>query len=97
MNRRELLAASVAFPGAAWLASCAGGAAGAGAAAPPPPLPPARDDERWWADVRRQFLIADGVFMNTGTFGASPRQVVDATVAHLTAFETVFHQMPLDG
>lgn len=97
MNRRELLAASAAFPGAAWLASCAGGTSGAGPTAPPRPLPPARDDERWWREVRRQFLIADGVFMNTGTFGASPRQVVDATVAHLTAFETVFHQLPLDG
>lgn len=99
MNRRELLAAGALFPGAAWLASCATNPSGAGSpsGALPAPLPAARDDERWWSDLRRQFLIADGVFMNTGTFGASPRPVVDATVAHLRAFETVFHQLPLDG
>lgn len=97
MNRRELLAASALFPGAAWLASCAAGSAAATAGAPAPILPPPRDDEAWWSDLRHQFLIADGIFMNTGTFGASPKPVVDATITHLQAFESVFHQIPLDG
>ncbi|HEU4568995.1 MAG TPA: aminotransferase class V-fold PLP-dependent enzyme [Gemmatimonadales bacterium] len=98
-SRRDLLAAAVAFPGAGWLAGCAAAAAGPGAPAPEaelPPLPPFRDDEAWWRELRRRFYLADGIFMNTGTFGASPRAVVDATVRHLTAFETVFHQQPLD-
>ena len=97
MNRRELLGASALFPGAAWLASCAGGSSTTTASAPAPILPPPRDDEAWWNDLRRQFLVADGIFMNTGTFGASPKPVVEATISHLRAFETVFHQIPLDG
>ncbi|MEP6745214.1 MAG: aminotransferase class V-fold PLP-dependent enzyme, partial [Gemmatimonadota bacterium] len=48
-------------------------------------------------DLRSQFYLADGIFFNTGTFGASPRAVVEATIAHLTAFETVFHQRGVDG
>ena len=94
MNRRELLAASAVFPGAAWLASCA---TNSPTPRTPRPLPPPRDDEKWWRDLRRQFLIADGIFMNTGTFGASPKPVVDATITHLKAFESVFHQIPLDS
>ena len=65
--------------------------------APVAPLAPFSNEERWWADLRKQFYIADGIFFNTGTFGASPRAVVDATIAHLTAFETVFKQQGVDG
>ena len=100
MNRRELLAASVVFPGAAWLSACASGASVGSpgpAVAPSAPLAPFSDSEPWWRDLRRQFYLADGIFLNTGTFGASPRAVVDATVGHLTAFETVFHQQGVDG
>ncbi|HET7042849.1 MAG TPA: hypothetical protein VFI13_12565, partial [Gemmatimonadales bacterium] len=98
MNRRELLAATAAFPGAAWLAGCASAAAPAASAtaAPPAPLAPFADTEAWWKALRDQFYLADGIFMNTGTFGASPRAVVEATIRHLMAFETVFHQQGVD-
>ena len=99
MNRREILAAAALFPGAGWLAACSAAASGSGSSSPAPhaPLAPFSDDERWWKDLRKQFYIADGIFFNTGTFGASPKAVVDATIAHLTAFETVFHQQGVDG
>ena len=100
MKRRELLAAAALFPGAGWLSACAAAASSASAsasAAPAPPLAPFSDTEAWWRDLRQQFYVADGIFFNTGTFGASPRAVVDATIAHLTAFETVFKQQGVDG
>ena len=101
MNRREILAASLAFPGAGWLAACAAAPSASGTpsvapTAPSAPLAPFADTEAWWKDLRKQFYIADGIFLNTGTFGASPRAVVDATIRHLTAFETVFHQQGVD-
>src|SRR5437868_10552634 len=82
MNRRDLVAAAALFPGAGWLAACAAAssAASASASAPVAPLAPFSDTEPWWRDLRRQFYIADGIFLNTGTFGASPRAVMDATV-----------------
>ena len=98
MKRRELLAAAALFPGAGWLSACAAAASSASAsAAPAAPLAPFSDTEAWWRDLRQQFYVADGIFFNTGTFGASPRAVVDATIAHLTAFETVFTQQGVDG
>ncbi len=99
MNRREILAAAVAFPGAGWLAGCAASAGSSSSTSPAPaaPLAPFSDNEAWWRSLRQQFYIADGIFFNTGTFGASPRAVVDATIAHLTAFETVFKQQGVDG
>ncbi|HVX87504.1 MAG TPA: aminotransferase class V-fold PLP-dependent enzyme [Gemmatimonadales bacterium] len=99
MNRREILAAAALFPGAGWLAACsaASSASGPPSLAPHAPLAPFSDTEAWWKDLRRQFYLADGIFLNTGTFGASPRPVVDATIAHLLAFETVFHQQGVDG
>ena len=74
MNRRDLVAAAALFPGAGWLAACAAAssAASASASAPVAPLAPFSDTEPWWRDLRRQFYIADGIFLNTGTFGASP-------------------------
>ena len=83
-----LAGAAFAFPGADWLDAAERRAA----AEPFRPLPPsARDDEAYWRMVRSQFLVSPrGVYLNTGTVGASPRVVLDAVVKHMTAFETVF-------
>lgn len=98
MNRRELLAAATLFPGAGWLAACASASTSSASTpvAPYAPLAPFSDTEAWWKALRDQFYLADGVFLNTGTFGASPRAVVETTIAHLKAFETVFHQQGVD-
>jgi isopenicillin-N epimerase len=92
MNRRDLVRAAAFFPAAAWLPRL-GSPAEAGRRAA---LPPPSDDEAYWAEVRRQFFIADGIFMNTGTYGACPKPVLDAVEAHERAFETIFHQQPFD-
>jgi len=107
------LGAAFAFPGAEWLTAVRsgprrrGGSGGIGrsdgahAAATEPSLPAAWDgppDEEYWRLVRSQFLISPrGVYFNTGTIGASPRQVVEAVVEHLRAFETVFDAKGFDG
>lgn len=98
MNRRDLLAAAVLFPGAGWLAACTSVTSSASISGSPRPLlGPFVDNEAWWRSLRQQFYLTDGIFFNTGTFGASPRAVVETTIAHLTAFETVFHQQGVDG
>jgi isopenicillin-N epimerase len=57
-----------------------------------PPLPPAglhaADPERYWADLRRQWLLAaDRINLNCGSCGCSPLPVLRATVDHLLAAE----------
>jgi selenocysteine lyase/cysteine desulfurase len=110
-DRREflhgaaLLGAALAFPGAEWLG--AGGQVprakdrvpGAGSQGALTPgtrhLAPASQDP--WSAIREQFYISPrGIYFNTGTVGASPRPVVEATVRHLQAFETVFDQQGVD-
>ncbi len=86
--------AALAFPGAGWLRRDDLWEA----AEPLVPLAPgAQDDEAYWRMVRSQFLISlKGIYFNTGTIGASPRTVLDATVRHMTAFETVFEAQGVD-
>lgn len=92
------LGAAFAFPGAGWLKEAR---TGSRRGAADPALLANRDgpvDEEYWRLVRSQFLISPrGVYLNTGTIGASPRPVVDAVVEHLRAFETVFEAKGFDG
>ena len=108
-DRREflhgaaLLGAALMYPGADWLkgAETVSGVGGqvSGTAGPlsPDTRHPAPAFQDPWSAVREQFYIAPrGIYFNTGTVGASPRPVVEATVRHLQAFETVFDQQGVD-
>ena len=47
------------------------------------------DDAAVFAAARQQFLIPEGVaYCNTGTLGASPREVVDALTEGIRRIET---------
>ncbi|HTT67657.1 MAG TPA: aminotransferase class V-fold PLP-dependent enzyme [Gemmatimonadales bacterium] len=94
MRSAALAGAAFAFPGAGWLDA----AGQPGPAEPFRPLPPdAVDDEVYWRRVRDQFLLSPGgIYLNTGTVGASPRMVLDAVVNHMTALETVFDARGVD-
>ena len=63
----------------------------------PGPLPsdPAPDDEAAWERIAGEFVI-DGLHLNTGTIGACPLPVIDATVQHLRAFERIIGQEAVD-
>src|SRR5262245_21690873 len=56
---------------------------------------PAPDDASVFAEARRHFLIPDGVaYCNTGTLGASPREVVDALADGTRKLETELAAWP---
>jgi selenocysteine lyase/cysteine desulfurase len=57
-----------------------------------PPLPPpglfATDPDRYWAELRRQWLLApDHVNLNCGSVGCTPLPVLNAVIDHLLAGE----------
>ncbi|MDB6064897.1 MAG: aminotransferase, class [Pedosphaera sp.] len=54
---------------------------------------PDADDKHYWEKIRRQFSIpSDEVYFNTGTLGASPRQVTAAMIAETLNLEkTIAH------
>jgi selenocysteine lyase/cysteine desulfurase len=67
------------------------------ASQPLPKFSPASDasDEDVFAEARKYFLIPEGVaYCNTGTLGASPRQVVDALVQGIEKLEAELAAWP---
>lgn len=84
LSRRDLLALSASLPGFTWLRS----------------VPRVRGEamhvasggaEPDWEAVARQFVI-DGLHLNTGTYGACPLPVLEATIHHLRSFERITRQ-----
>jgi isopenicillin-N epimerase len=61
----------------------------------PWPFNPAPDDEAAWERIKQQFVI-DGLHLNTGTLGACPLPVLDATFQHMRAFERIIGQEGID-
>lgn len=59
------------------------------------PFNPEPDDEAAWERITRQFVI-DGLHLNTGTYGACPLPVLDATFQHMRAFERMIGQEGID-
>ncbi|MEO5799618.1 MAG: aminotransferase class V-fold PLP-dependent enzyme [Gemmatimonadales bacterium] len=91
ISRRDLLALAAALPGFSGLAH---------AALPPRPtsaLPkgPGPDDEAAWERIANEFVI-EGTHLNTGTYGACPLPVLDATIHHMRAFERMIGQEAVD-
>jgi len=68
------------------LGGCRAPQLAAPASAQPPPAPLRGDAD--WREIRRHFLVPEGyVYCNTGTLGASPREVVDATLVFARRLE----------
>ena len=59
--------------------------------------PPQADDGAVFAEARKHFLIPEGVaYCNTGTLGASPREVVDALTQGVRRIETELANWPYE-
>lgn len=91
ISRRELLALAAALPGFSGLAH----AAVPLRAGTPIPSSPAPDDEAAWERIAAEFVI-EGTHLNTGTYGACPLPVLDATIHHMRAFERMIGQEGVD-
>ena len=70
----------------------AAGPGGTGLRQEAPALPPAKlfdtDPDRYWAELRRQWLLAaDHVNLNCGSVGCSPLPVLNAMIDHLLSAE----------
>lgn len=90
VTRRRFLGGSVAAAVGGLTTGLLGEKLGA-QAGPPPPLAMPLDklkatgalDEKFWWKVRGQFNVVDGMtFMNTGTYGPSPRVVLEANARY---------------
>ncbi len=87
ISRRDLLGSALGLPSLTAILS------GELRATPLADLPsnPLPDDEERWEAIAREFLI-EGVHLNTGTYGACPVSVLEATVQQLRAFERITRQ-----
>lgn len=89
ITRRELLALGALMPGFAGLASAAHGRTRS--LSHPSPSRNSAGDEPDWEALQHEFVIA-GTHLNTGTYGACPIPVLEATIHHLRAFERITQQ-----
>lgn len=95
LSRRDLLALAATTPGLAWLPRTGSGPTAFPEDATPLPRSPGPEDEAAWQRIARGFLI-EGVHLNTGTYGAMPMSVLEATARHLRAFERITRQEAVD-
>lgn len=86
LSRRDLLALGVLLPGFGGLRRVAAGDRNGAV-----PHAPAVDSEPEWERIAREFVI-EGMHLNTGTYGACPIPVLEATIHHLRAFERITRQ-----
>lgn len=91
LSRRDLLRVAAAIPAFGALRH----APIPPTASMPPGVPHSVDDEPGWEALASQFVI-DGIHMNTGTYGACPLPVIEATIEYLRAFERIIGQDPFD-
>jgi selenocysteine lyase/cysteine desulfurase len=93
-SRRRFLSTLAAAPGL--LAASTPGVEALAGLVPFTPAPQA-DDASVFAAARRHFLIpANTVYCNTGTLGASPREVVDALTLGIRRLETTLADWPYE-
>ncbi len=88
ISRRDLLALAALMPGFGALPRSL-------RAEPSPrgrrPVAPGVGDEDAWERLAHEFVI-DGIHLNTGTYGACPLPVLEATIHHMRAFERITRQ-----
>lgn len=87
LSRRDLLAFGALLPGFGALQRVDPGGTQRGVV----PRAPAVDSEPEWERIAREFVI-EGMHLNTGTYGACPIPVLEATIHHLRAFERITRQ-----
>ena len=91
ISRRDLLRVAATFPAFSSLAHARLPTTSRAAL----PFNPSPTDEAAWERIKQEFVI-DGLHLNTGTIGACPLPVLDATIQHLRAFERIIGQEGID-
>lgn len=86
LSRRDLLALGALLPGFGALQQTTS-RRGIG----PLPRAPGVNAEPEWERIAREFVV-EGMHLNTGTYGACPIPVLEATIHHLRAFERITRQ-----